>query len=51
MLAIGIRQFLPLVVLVTRLVLALATLKATAGESQVFVLYACRLTRVEFAPG
>lgn len=40
MLAKGIRQFLPFVVFITRLVLALATLKTTAGESQVFVLYA-----------
>ena len=40
MLAKGIRQFLPLFVFITRLVLALATLKATAGEGQVFVLYA-----------
>ena len=40
MLARGIRQFLPLVVFITRLVLALATLKATAGEGQVCVLYA-----------
>jgi len=40
MLAKGIRQYLPLVVFIIQLVLALATLKATAGEGQVFVLYA-----------
>src|SRR5208282_2222787 len=40
MLVKGIRQYLPLVVFITQLALALATLKATAGEGEVFVLYA-----------
>jgi molybdate/tungstate transport system substrate-binding protein len=40
MLAKGLRQFLLIVVFVARLTLAFATLKASAGEGQVFVLYA-----------
>jgi molybdate/tungstate transport system substrate-binding protein len=40
MLAISIRRLLLLTVRITGLVLALAALRATAGEGQVFVLYA-----------
>lgn len=40
MCAKGIRQFLPTVVFFIQLVLAPVVLKATAGEGQVFVLYA-----------